>query len=394
VTDDRRSAPHVARNAAPIAEVLRAVLPERGLVLEVASGSGEHALHFARTFPNLLWQPSDPEPAALRSIEAWRADAGLFNLLPPVGLDARAAEWPVAQADSILCINMVHISPWAATAGLMRGAARLLEAGAPLYLYGAYRQAGVKTAPSNEAFDAGLRARNPEWGLRDLDEVIAEAEGRGFALERVTAMPANNLSVVFRRASLDEFRFELPWLNRGRFACSGLSLSRTRVTLPSPTSCFSSSRVPMSRLILWPLVPLWLGASSALSMMSLSSWRRAVSARSWPRSFWSVILPSPSPWKMTQGWQAFRRIARFARFGFRPGAGEPHEDHHQQQPEGPAAEHVAGPVDADHDPAEPDDDGEADGEYDGDGAVALPDRHQQRDRHIGDHRIGGMAAGE
>ena len=198
--DPRRSAPHVARNAGPIAEVLRDVLPERGLVLELASGTGEHIVHFAREFPNLLWLPSDPDPAALRSIEAWRAEAGLFNLLPPVALDARAAEWPVDKADAILAINMVHISPWAATAGLMRGAGRLLERGAPLYLYGAYRQAGVETAPSNEAFDADLRARNPEWGVRDLETVVAGAEKNGLILDEVAAMPANNLLVVFRKA--------------------------------------------------------------------------------------------------------------------------------------------------------------------------------------------------
>jgi len=198
--DPRRSAPHVARNAEPIAEVLREVLPARGLVLEVASGTGEHVLHFARLFPKLLWQPSDPEPAALRSIEAWRAESGLFNLLPPVSLDARAAEWAVVRADAILCINMVHISPWAATAGLLRGAGRLLEAGAPLYLYGAYRQAGVATAPSNEAFDASLRARDPDWGLRELDEVAAEAGKHGLRLDAVVPMPANNLSVVLRKA--------------------------------------------------------------------------------------------------------------------------------------------------------------------------------------------------
>lgn len=197
--DPRRSAPHVARNAGPIAEVLRDVLPERGLVLELASGTGEHIVHFARAFGDLLWQPSDPDPAALRSIEAWRADAGLFNLLPPVPLDARAAEWPVDKADAILAINMVHISPWAATQGLMRGAGRLLQAGAPLYLYGAYRRAHVATAPSNEAFDASLRARDPQWGLKILEDVTAEAERNGFALASVTPMPANNLSVVFRK---------------------------------------------------------------------------------------------------------------------------------------------------------------------------------------------------
>jgi len=179
--------------------VLRGVLPPRGLVLEVASGTGEHVVHFAREFADLLWQPSDPDPAALRSIQAWRGDAGLPNLLPPVALDARDAHWPAEAADAILAINMVHISPWAATAGLMRGAGRLLGPGAPLYLYGAYRRAGVETAPSNEAFDESLKARDPRWGLRNLEDVVAEAAANAFRLEAVTAMPANNLSVVFRK---------------------------------------------------------------------------------------------------------------------------------------------------------------------------------------------------
>jgi SAM-dependent methyltransferase len=198
--DPRRSAPHVARNAGPIAEVLRTILPADGLVLEVASGTGEHILHFARQFPDLLWRPSDPDPAALRSIEAWRTGSGLANLLPPVALDARAVDWPVAAADAILCINMVHISPWAATAGLLRGAGRLLAPGAPLFLYGAYRRAGVATAPSNAAFDAGLRLRDPEWGLRNLEDVVVEADKQGLRFEAVTEMPANNLSVVLRKA--------------------------------------------------------------------------------------------------------------------------------------------------------------------------------------------------
>jgi hypothetical protein len=197
--DPRRSAPHVARNAEPIAGVLRDLLPARGLVLEVASGTGEHALLFARAFPELRWQPSDPDPAALRSIEAWRGSGGSANLLPALRLDAASPEWPIASADAILCINMVHISPWTAALGLLDGAARLLGVGAPLILYGAYRRADVSTAPSNEAFDASLRARNPEWGLRKLEDVAAEAERRGFALEDVVEMPANNLVVVFRR---------------------------------------------------------------------------------------------------------------------------------------------------------------------------------------------------
>ena len=201
MTDHRRSAPHVARNVGPIADVLAEILPPRGLVLEVASGTGEHGLHFARTFPKLLWQPSDPEPAALRSIEAWRAESGLFNLLPAVSLDVQAADWPVPEADAILCINMVHISPWSATAGLLRGAGRLLGEGAPLYLYGPYRRAGVETAPSNEAFDESLKARDPDWGLRELEEVVAEAEKHGLRLERVVEMPANNISAILRKGA-------------------------------------------------------------------------------------------------------------------------------------------------------------------------------------------------
>lgn len=194
----RRVAPHVARNAVPIIEVLRGVLPESGLVLEVASGTGEHALHFARAFPVLTFQPTDPDPLALSSIKAWRSEAPA-NLLPPLALDAASDDWPVRRADALLCINMVHISPWAATLGLLRGASRVLAAGAPLVLYGAYRRAGVPTAPSNEAFDESLKARDPEWGLRLLEDVVAEAEKVGFTLERVVEMPANNLTVVFRR---------------------------------------------------------------------------------------------------------------------------------------------------------------------------------------------------
>jgi hypothetical protein len=201
MTDDRRSAPHVARNAAPIAEILAQILPPHGMVLELASGTGEHILHFAQEFPRLLWQSSDPEPAALRSIEAWRAESGLSNLLPAISLDVRAADWPVPQADAILCINMIHISPWPATVGLMRGAGRLLGEGAPLYLYGPYRRGGVETAPSNEAFDESLKARDPEWGLRDLEMVEAEAGKYGLALDLVAEMPANNLSVVFRKGA-------------------------------------------------------------------------------------------------------------------------------------------------------------------------------------------------
>ena len=195
----KRRAPAAERNRGPILDVLRQVLPGRGLVLEVASGTGEHAVHFARAFPRLLFQPTDADPEALLSIEAWRAEASLDNLLPPVRLDALARAWPVSRADAILCINMVHISPWEATEGLMRGAGRILEPGAPLVLYGPYRRAGVPTAPSNEAFDESLKARDPRWGLRALEAVETEAAAHGLRLDRVFEMPANNLTAVFRR---------------------------------------------------------------------------------------------------------------------------------------------------------------------------------------------------
>jgi hypothetical protein len=194
----KRFAPATDRNRDPIAAVLREVLPERGTLLEIASGSGEHAVYFAGQFPAIRWQPTDPDPTALASIEAWRDESGLANLLSPLRLDASAETWPVTSADAILCVNMVHISPWAATEGLMRGAGRLLTDGAPLLLYGPYRRAGVPTAASNAAFDESLRSRNPEWGLRDLEAVEAEAARRGLRLERAIEMPANNLTIVFR----------------------------------------------------------------------------------------------------------------------------------------------------------------------------------------------------
>jgi hypothetical protein len=194
----RRHAPATLRNRAAIATMLGDLLPAAGRVLEVASGSGEHCAYFAEHFPKLEWHPSDPDPDALASIAAWCE--GLANVRPPVALDAAATTWPVGHADAILCINMVHISPWAATLGLMAGAGRLLPTGAPLILYGPYREADVPTAPSNEEFDQSLRARDPAWGLRLLDEVVAAAEAQGLAFERRVAMPANNLIVAFRRS--------------------------------------------------------------------------------------------------------------------------------------------------------------------------------------------------
>lgn len=194
----KRSAPATERNREPIAALLREVLPERGTLLEIASGTGEHAVYFAGLFPGLRWQPTDPDPESLASIRAWRGDAGLDNLLEPLRLDAAAELWPIAAADAILCVNMVHISPRAATEGLMRGAGRLLPGRAPLVLYGPYRRVGVATAPSNEAFDESLKARNPEWGLRELEAVEAEAGRHGLRLARVVEMPANNLTLIFR----------------------------------------------------------------------------------------------------------------------------------------------------------------------------------------------------
>jgi SAM-dependent methyltransferase len=197
---DRLQYPATLRNRDVILDVLRGVLPASGLILEIASGSGEHVVHFANALPGLTFQPSDPDETALRSIAAWIAESGLHNIRPPLLLDATQDDWPVATADAILCINMIHISPWRATEGLLRGAARVLPAGALLYLYGPYRQASMVTAPSNEAFDISLKSRNAEWGLRNLEDVAALAKALGFSEPQVTPMPANNLSVVFRRS--------------------------------------------------------------------------------------------------------------------------------------------------------------------------------------------------
>lgn len=198
--DAKRHAPATLRNRDAIAKVLADWLPPSGTVLEIASGSGEHAVHFAAAFPQLIWQPSNPDRDALISIAAWSGEAGLANIAPPLALDASAADWPPAAADAVLCINMVHISPWAVTTGLFAGAARLLPATAPLVLYGPYVEADVVTAESNIAFDASLRARNPEWGLRDTGDVVAAAAEAGLAFTERRAMPANNLMLLFRKA--------------------------------------------------------------------------------------------------------------------------------------------------------------------------------------------------
>lgn len=195
----RRSAPAALRNREPIAEVLRKWLPASGLVLEIASGTGEHAVFFAGRFLALEWQPTDIHADALTSIAAWRNAERLPNLRPPLELDASLPDWPIGRADAVLSINMVHISPWSAALGLLDGAARLLSSGAPLILYGPWITAEAETAPSNLEFDAQLRARDPAWGLRTVEEFAAAADERGFALQETRTMPANNRMLLFRR---------------------------------------------------------------------------------------------------------------------------------------------------------------------------------------------------
>ena len=194
----KQHAPAAERNREPIRRVLAEHLPARGLVLEIASGSGEHAVHMAAALPGLRWQPSDIAPDALASIEAWRLEAGLPNLLPPVVLDVTAPAWPVTAADAIVCINMVHIAPWEAALALLAGAERTLPLDGVLYLYGPFRRGG-ETAPSNEAFDRRLRERDPRWGVRDMIELGQAGQERGLALEHVLPMPANNHSLVLKR---------------------------------------------------------------------------------------------------------------------------------------------------------------------------------------------------
>jgi SAM-dependent methyltransferase len=201
VSDPRIHRPHVTRNREPILAVLRRVLSARGLVLEIASGSGEHAAYFAKELPVLTWQPSDPDAEALASIAAHRADAALPNLLAPLHLDVTEKDWPVGRADVVMCNNMIHISPWSATEGLMAGADRVLPAGGILFLYGPYKIGGRHTAPTNQAFDEQLRRQNPAWGIRDLDVVTALAQRHDFAAPEIIEMPANNLSVIFRRSA-------------------------------------------------------------------------------------------------------------------------------------------------------------------------------------------------
>ncbi len=196
----KKHAPATLRNRDAIADVLKRELPEAGTVLEVASGSGEHALYFAELFPYLSWQPSDPSEEALASIAAYREDYAGENLSPPLRLDAsQPAHWDIGQFDAIFCANMVHISPWAATEGLIKGAAQVLTNGAPLLLYGPYFEDGVEPAESNLGFDQSLRMRDPSWGIRQVAEIDALAELQGLSRSARYDMPANNLTLVYRR---------------------------------------------------------------------------------------------------------------------------------------------------------------------------------------------------
>jgi len=194
----KRHAPATARNRDVIADILAQELPATGLVLEIASGSGEHVIHFAGRFPDIRWQPSDPDPVARKSIMAWAAEAALTNVATPLDIDASSPDWPIARADALLCINMTHISPWEATLGLLDGAMRLLGPAAPLIIYGPFLQGDVETAHSNLAFDAQLRARDARFGIRAVADIDAAASTHGLERTALYPMPANNLTLVYR----------------------------------------------------------------------------------------------------------------------------------------------------------------------------------------------------
>ena len=197
--DGKWSTPSAERNKGPILDVLSRVLPKRGVVLEIASGTGQHVVHFAKALPGLTWQPSDPDPELCKSVALRVREEQLANINPPVELDVTRLPWPLRTADAVVCINMIHVAPWSATSALFKGAKALLPTGGVLYLYGPYRRFGQHTSKSNEQFDSDLRAQDPAWGLRD-DEAVAEAAASsGFALAEVVAMPANNFSVIFKR---------------------------------------------------------------------------------------------------------------------------------------------------------------------------------------------------
>ena len=189
------------RNKDAILDVLKEVLPQSGRGLEIGAGSGQHTVHFAGYFSNLDWLATEPDPKLRRSIEAWIDHAGITNVMPPIDLDARSADWQIDQADAVLCINVIHIAPWDACVGVVEGAARVLSQNSALYFYGPFSINGVHTSPGNADFDETLKGRNPEFGVRDTSDVTALANKHGFDLERTIEMPANNLSVIYRKTA-------------------------------------------------------------------------------------------------------------------------------------------------------------------------------------------------
>ena len=195
----KKTWPAALRNAEPIAEVLRRVLDSQSSVLEIASGTGQHAAYFVRSMPEIRWQPTDYDAASLASIEEWRLEVASENLRAPIRIDVCEAQWPVDSADVVFCANMIHIAPWECCLGLLRGASRVLASGGACLLYGPFIVDDTPTAASNTAFDQSLRSRNPEWGIRELSAVQAAALACGFELEETIPMPANNLTLVFRR---------------------------------------------------------------------------------------------------------------------------------------------------------------------------------------------------
>ncbi|MAJ59455.1 MAG: SAM-dependent methyltransferase [bacterium TMED88] len=203
--DQRRFAPAATRNREAICQALKNEWPAQGKVLEIASGSGEHAVFLARHAPHLQFQPSDPDPEARASIEAWQVHEGLESVAPPLSIDVREPDWAdsISQFEALLCINMIHIAPWSASEGLFKGSKAVLAPKGLLYLYGPFQRGGLHTAKSNAAFDESLRERNPEWGVRDLEAVEDLATRSGLALQKVIEMPANNLSLIFRGQSPD-----------------------------------------------------------------------------------------------------------------------------------------------------------------------------------------------
>lgn len=196
LSDGRWFTASAERNKGPILAVLERTLPRTGLILEIGSGTGQHVAHFARALPGLTWQPSDLDAAFRESIWSWVRWESLGNVRPPVDLDVCRFPWPVPHADAVLCINMIHVAPWAVTEALLTGARDVLIRGGVLFLYGPYHRLGRQTAASNEAFDVQLRATDPDWGLRDLEAIIKLAGTVGFELVEVVDMPANNFSVV------------------------------------------------------------------------------------------------------------------------------------------------------------------------------------------------------